>query len=109
VHYYLATMAETFEVLVFNDETSDFREPLEKLCDRRNGVLFLHFIERLNETLRDEISQQPRHVQQQIPPFTDIQELVKQYHAAGSRNQILETTLACICQLGSVIRSVSHH
>ena len=102
-------MAETFEVLLFGDETGDFREPLERLCERRRGILFLHFIEKLNETLRDEIRQQPRHVQEQIPPFTDIQDLVRRYHAAGSRNQILETTLACVCQLASVIRSVSPH
>ncbi|TVY85206.1 Non-reducing polyketide synthase terA [Lachnellula suecica] len=102
-------MAGAFEVLLFGDETGDFREPLKKLCDRRKGVVFLHFIERLNETLRDEVHQQPRHVQDQIPPFTDIAELVKHYHESGKRNPILETTLACICQLASVIAYYDDH
>jgi naphtho-gamma-pyrone polyketide synthase len=98
--------AEAFKVLLFGDETGDFREPLQKLCERQNGVVFLHFIDRLNAVLRDEVRRQPRYVKKQIPPFTDVLDLVKQYQDSASRNQILETTLACICQLGSVIRCV---
>lgn len=97
-------MAGAFEILLFGDETGDFREPLDKLCERRKGVVFLHFIERLHDTLRDEIHKQPRHVQKQIPPFTDIPDLVKRYIESGSRNPILESTLTCICQLASVMR-----
>lgn len=99
-------MAEAFQVLLFGDETGDFREPLQKLCERQKGVIFLHFVDRVNEVLRDEVRRQPRYVKKQIPPFTDILDLVKQYQDSASRNQILETTLACICQLGSVIRCV---
>nr|BBL33417.1 putative polyketide synthase [Lachnum palmae] len=102
-------MAGAFEVLLFGDETGDFREPLDKLCERRKGVVFLHFIERLHETLRDEIRQQPRHVQKQIPPFTDIPDLVKRYIESGSRNPILESTLTCICQLASVMSFFDDH
>jgi len=97
-------MAGVFEVLLFGDETGDFCEPLDKLCERRRGVLFLHFIERLHWTLRDEIHKQPRHVQNQIPPFTDIPDLVKRYTESSSRNPILESTLTCIYQLANVIR-----
>ena len=102
----MADSAESFKILLFGDETGDFREPLQRLCERQRGVGFLHFIDRLVETLRDELRQQPRHVQKQIPPFSDILELVKQYKDLTSQNQILETTLTCICQLGSVIRCV---
>jgi naphtho-gamma-pyrone polyketide synthase len=100
-------MADVFEILLFGDETSDFREPLQKLCERRKGVVFLHFIDSLKEVLRDEVRRQPRYVQEQIPPFTDVLDLVKRYQDSTSRNQILETTFACICQLASVIRCVS--
>ena len=99
-------MADAFNILLFGDGSSDFREPLQKLCERQKGVIFLHFIDRLNEVLRDEARRQPRHVRQQIPSFTDVFDLVKKYQDAASRNQILDTTLACICQLGSVIRCV---
>lgn len=99
-------MTEPFQVFLFGDETGDFREPLQKLCERQKGVVFLHFIDRVNEILRDETRRQPRHVKKQIPPFTDVLDLVKKYQDSASRNPILETTLACICQLGSVIRCV---
>lgn len=99
-------MDETLKVLLFGDETGDFREPLQKLCDHQKGVIFLHFTARLNKVLRDEVRRQPGYVKKQIPPFTDVVDLVKQYLGSGSRNQILETTLACVFQLGSVIRCV---
>lgn len=99
-------MAEAFKVLLFGDETGDFREPLQKLCERQKGIIFLHFLDRLKEVLRDEARRQPRFVKEKIPPFIDVLDLVKQYRNSASRNQILETTLACICQLGSVIRFV---
>lgn len=99
-------MAEVFQVLLFGDETGDFRVQLQKLCERQKGVIFLHFIDRLNEVLRDETRRQPRYVRKQFPPFTDVLDFVKQYRDSASRNPILETTLACICQLGSVIRCV---
>ena len=99
-------MTEAFQLLLFGDETGDFRELLQKLCERQKGIVFLHFIDRLKEVLRDEVRRQPRHVKKNIPPFTDILDLVKQYQHSASRNQVLETTLACICQLGSVIRCV---
>ena len=97
-------MAEALQVLLFGDETGDFRELLQKLCERQRGNVFSHFIVRLNEVLRDEVRQQPRYVKRLIPPFTDVLDLVKQYRDSTTRNQILETTLACVCQLGSVIR-----
>jgi hypothetical protein len=99
-------MAENFQVLLFGDETSDFCEPLLKLLDRKKGIIFLHFIEKLTGVLRDEIHQQARHVQEQIPPFTDVFDLVTRYRDSGSWNQILKTTITCICQLGSVMRCV---
>ncbi|KAH8804520.1 putative polyketide synthase [Xylogone sp. PMI_703] len=98
-----------FEVLLFGDETGDSREPLQKLCERRKGVVFVNFIDKLRGVLREEIRQQPRHVQQQIPPFTDLLDLVKQYRESGSRNPILETTLTCICQLASVMSFFDDH
>lgn len=97
-------MVEPLQVLLFGDETGDFRELLQKLCERQRGIVFSHFIVRLNEVLRDEVRQQPRYVKRLIPPFTDVLDLVKQYRDSTTRNQILETTLACVCQLGSVIR-----
>ena len=100
-------MAEAFQVLLFGDETGDFQDPLQKLCGRQKGVLFLHFIDRLNHILHDEVRRHPRHVKKQIPPFTDIIDLVKQYQDSASRNPIFETTLACICQLGSIIGCAS--
>lgn len=102
-------MAEAFQVLLFGDETGDFQGLLQKLCERQKGIIFSHFINRLNEILRDEVRRQPRYVKKFIPPFTDVLDLVTQYKDSNSRNQILETTLACICQLGSVIRCVLRH
>lgn len=100
-------MAADFQVLLFGDETGDFRDPLQKLCERHHGILFSRFIDGLNAVLHDEVCRQRRHVKKQIPPFRDVLDLVKQYHDSISQNQILKTPLSCIFQLGSVIRCVS--
>lgn len=97
-------MAGPLKLYVFGDETGDFAEPLQRLCERRKEVLFLHFLEELNKVLRDEVRRQPRDVRLQIPEFTDVLDLVRHYRHSGSRNQILETTLTCVCQLATVIR-----
>lgn len=102
-------MAGTFQVHLFGDETGDFREPLQKLCEYQNGVVFRHFLDKVKDILRDEIRQQPRQVQAQIPAFNDFHDLVIQYNDSGSRNPILETTFACICQLASVISFLEGH
>lgn len=99
-------MAEILKVYTFGDETGNFAEPLQKLCERQKGVLFLHFLGELNKVLRDELRRQPRHIRTQVPEFTDVLDLVKRYRDSGSRNQILETTITCIYQLASVIRYV---
>ncbi|KAF4207525.1 hypothetical protein CNMCM8927_002930 [Aspergillus lentulus] len=96
-------MAGPLKLYVFGDETGDFAEPLQRLCERRKEVLFLHFLEELNKVLRDEVRRQPRDVRLQIPEFTDVLDLVRHYRHSGSRNQILETTLTCVCQLATVI------
>lgn len=97
-------MAEPFRVFLFGDKTSDLQRPLQKLCEHPTGLSFPYFIEKLNGVLRDEVRRQPRHVKRQIPPFTGVLDLVKQYQHSASRNPILETTLACVFQLGSVMR-----
>ena len=102
-------MTEMLKVLLFGDETSDFGEPLQKLCERHNGIVFPRFLDQLTDVLRDEINRQPRHLRSQIPPFTDILDLVIQYRSSDSQIQHLETTLACVCQLGSVLRCVRWH
>lgn len=100
-------MAAEFQVLLFGDETGDFRGPLQKLCERQHGILFSQFIDGLNVILHDEACRQRRHVKKQIPPFRDVFDLAKQYQDSASQNQILKTPLSCIFQLGSVIRCVS--
>ncbi len=97
-------MPEAFQILLFGDETADIRGPLQKLCERQKGLIFLHFIDRLNQVLHDEVRRLPRHAKKHIPPFTDVLDLVKQYQDSASRNQIIETTFACIFQLGNIIR-----
>ncbi|KAL4798015.1 polyketide synthase [Aspergillus venezuelensis] len=96
-------MAGPLKLYVFGDETGDFAESLQRLCERRKDVLLLHFLEELNKVLRDEVRRQPRDVRVQIPEFTDVLDLVRRYRSSGSRNQILETTLTCVCQLATVI------
>ncbi len=92
-------MAEAFQVLLFGDETGDFLDPLQKLCERQKGVLFLHFVDRLNHVLHDEVRRHPRHVKKQIPPFTDVLDLVKQY-------QIPQTSPCKISILATCVLSV---
>lgn len=97
-------MAGSLKLYVFGDEAGDFAGPLQRLCEQRKEVLFLHFVDELNKVLRDEVRRQPRDVRVQIPEFTDVLDLVRHYRDSRSRNQILETTLTCVCQLAAVIR-----
>ena len=99
-------MAAEYQVFLFGDETGDFRGPLQKLCERRHGVLFSRFIDGLNVVLHDEVGRQRRQVKKQIPPFRNVFDLAIQYQDSASHNQILKTPLSCIFQLGSVIRCV---
>ncbi|KAJ5995510.1 polyketide synthase [Penicillium waksmanii] len=96
-------MTESLKLYIFGDETGDFVESLQRLCERRKDVLLLHFLEELNKVLRDEVRRQARDVRVQIPEFTDVLDLVRRYRRSGSRNQILETTLTCVCQLATII------
>ncbi|CAG8201823.1 unnamed protein product [Penicillium nalgiovense] len=60
-------MTGSLKLYIFGDETGDFAESLQRLCERRKEVLSLHFLEELNKVLRDEVRRQLRDVCVQIP------------------------------------------
>ena len=99
-------MPDALQFLLFGDETGEFLKPLQRLCEHEKGILFRRYVDEVSEVLRDEVRRQPRLVKVQIPPFTDLLDLVKQYSESASRNQILETTFATLCQLASIFRFV---
>jgi hypothetical protein len=100
-------MAAEFQLLLFGDETGDFRGPLQELCENQHGTLFSRFIDDLNVLLHDEVCRQRRHVKEQIPPFTDVLDLVRKCQDSDRQSQVLKTPLLCIFQLGRVIRCAS--
>ena len=101
-------MTSEFQLLLFGDETGDFRGPLQELCENRHGILFSRFIDDLNILLHDEIYRQRRHVKEQIPHFRDVRDLVRNYQDSDCQIQVLKTPLLCIFQLGNVIRCASN-
>lgn len=101
-------MVAELQLLLFGDETGDFRVPLQELCESQHGLLLSRFINDLNVLLRDEVSRQRRDVKDQIPPFRDVLDLVRKYQDSDCQRQVLKSPLLCIFQLGSVIRCASY-
>lgn len=87
------------DILLFGDQSADCRLNLERIVTRNDRVVLTALLEKVNISLREEITRQPSWVRDCVPCFSNIADLVTSYYESDSPTAILEGTLLCLCQL----------
>ena len=91
-------------VLLFGDQTSDCHPLLRKLLHKKGNPVLSSFLERANVALRDEITRLSSLLQEKMPQFTNIADLIERYQDHKSSSPAVESAVMCICQIASFIR-----
>ncbi|KAL3472565.1 hypothetical protein BJX99DRAFT_262127 [Aspergillus californicus] len=87
---------------IFFDNNAKRRlEVLRRLAHDRDNPLLAHFMRRTALLLREEVSRHPPHIQDQIPPFANIIELIERSH--GQDFAVIDYALLCMYQIGSLL------
>lgn len=98
-------MTNTYrQVYLFGDQTNDFESGLRRLFQVKDNGLLTSFFEKTNHALRQDITKRPRQVQEQLPRFTSLVDLLAKYRdSKHNAAATLESTLATLHQLGCFI------
>jgi naphtho-gamma-pyrone polyketide synthase len=91
-------------IYIFGDQTNDFVPGLRQLLRIKDSPLLLSFLERTHIALRQEITQQRREIQELLPRFSKVVDLLAAYSTDLDSAPVLASTLTAIYQLGSFIR-----
>jgi naphtho-gamma-pyrone polyketide synthase len=97
-------MSNQGRLYLLGDQTNDFVSGLRKLLRVKDSPLLLSFLEKTHIALRQEISQQRRDIQELIPRFSRVVDLLAAYSTELDSAPILASTLTAIYQLGSFIQ-----
>ncbi|KAL8715827.1 MAG: hypothetical protein Q9220_000494 [cf. Caloplaca sp. 1 TL-2023] len=93
-------MADGMKVLLFGDQTTDPRGHLrDQLLNARTNILLNHFVQKLNVSLKHEISCLPKSEQEGIPTFSTVEELADPSSIGKAIHPGLASALLCISQL----------
>ncbi|KUI72115.1 Conidial yellow pigment biosynthesis polyketide synthase [Cytospora mali] len=92
---------------LFGDQTFDVEPHLNKLLDAKNSNAILRdFLDKVYDSLRVQIFQLPRHVREELPRFTSIEDVLLWKRSEGSSCCVpLDMAITCMYQLGSFISS----
>ncbi|KAI0123643.1 polyketide synthase [Xylariales sp. AK1849] len=90
---------------LFGDQTFDVEPHLHGLLDAKNSnVVLREFLEKAYNAIRLQMFQLPRHVREELPRFTSIEDvLLWKQSKGGSRCVPLDMAMTCMYQLGSFI------
>lgn len=94
---------KTMRILLFGDQTGDYRSTLHQIVQVKGNVALVSFFEKAYSTLREEVAQQPRAVREKLPDFTSIADLVDRYAAQPGKNNAIESVLTYISQISCFI------
>ena len=98
---------EPLHILIFGDQTGDYGKIFSQLMHIKENTVLTSFFEKAYSALRDEVSQQPRVVRDQIPGFSSIADLLARYsESTAARSNPLESALTCISQIACFIWQV---
>ena len=97
-------MKDQGRLYLFGDQTSDFVSGLRQLLRVKDSALLLSFLEKTHIALRQEITQQRREIQELLPRFSRIIDLLAAYSTDLDSTPVLASILTAIYQLGSFIR-----
>ncbi|KAJ5711400.1 hypothetical protein N7488_005556 [Penicillium malachiteum] len=90
-------------IILFDNKADERLSVLGRLVHHHDSPLLDDFMRQSAFLLREEVSRQPQHIRVQIPQFTDIVELTERSHDQSI--PLLEYSLLCIYQIGSLIYS----
>ncbi|KAK1751945.1 polyketide synthase for naphthopyrone YWA1 [Echria macrotheca] len=90
-------------IYLFGDQTNDFVPDLRQLLRIQDSPLLTAFLEKTHIALRQEISQQGREIQDFLPRFSRVVDLLAAYSTDIDSAPVLASTLTAIYQLGSFI------
>ncbi|KAE8384533.1 hypothetical protein BDV23DRAFT_176984 [Aspergillus alliaceus] len=96
-------MKNTQTVIVFGDQTTDFRAGLRQLLGVENNGLLTSFLEWVYFKLRQEIGHLSFTEQQLFPRFTSIIDLLARYEETDG-HPVLESILVCIYHIAAFIQ-----
>ncbi|KAK2629894.1 hypothetical protein QTJ16_000714 [Diplocarpon rosae] len=91
------------DVILFGDQTADPKTFLTKVLRRKGSPLLHSFLEQVQVALQDEISSLPSSSRRDLPPFSNVAELVERYYNAERYSIAMESTLTCLAQLSHFI------
>ena len=92
-------------VLLFGDQTGDFRPVLRRVSQEKENALLQAFLERSYASLRLEVAYEPRPEREQITGFTSISDLAARYAESDKpKSNAVESALTCISQLACFFR-----
>ena len=87
-------------VLLFGDQTGDFRPILRSVSQEKDNPLLQAFLERSYAALRLEVARESRPERELITGFTSISDLAARYgESEGPISNAVESALTCISQL----------
>jgi hypothetical protein len=90
---------------LFGDQTFDVEPHLHKLLDAKNNNAVLRdFLDKAYDAIRVQIFQLPKHVREELPRFTSIEDVLVWKRSGGSSRCVpLDMAMTCMYQLGSFI------
>ena len=91
-------------VLLFGDQGTDYHEKLRQKLQQKNNPLLTTFLERANVAMQEEVAWQPYLMQETMPQFSSLLELVDWFGDSSKSNPAIESALCCMCQIACFIR-----
>jgi len=99
-------MEKTLKLYLFGDQTFDIQPHLRDLLRSRNNPVLEDFLVKAYDALRKEIYQLPRHIRDDLPRFTCLDDLMLWDQSTKQRCIPMDMALTCIYQLGTFLRLV---
>ena len=94
------TMSEATSILLFGDQTGDFRATFGRVLQIKDNPLLTAFFDQSYSALRHEVAKQPRSVRDRTIGFSSIPDLVARYADSDlPRSNALESALTYISQI----------
>jgi naphtho-gamma-pyrone polyketide synthase len=94
---------ERGQIFLFGDLTGPFEDDLRQLLHCKSNTLLQSFFDQVNLAYRQEFALLPAELQQWLPRFTDLVDLVSNFGKSVGA-QALKFGLLCVYQLGRFIQ-----
>lgn len=99
-------MAQQTQVFLFGDQTYDFVPTLRGLLTVVDNPILVAFLDQAHYVVRAQMMQELAPAEHKQGRTSSLAHMLQRY-VDGDLNPAFQTTLACICQLGYFMRSVT--